>query len=366
MNKQVPALRRGLMAACALSTLAIAAAVAPSVAAAQDADAAQAEEGEAVQGGDIVVTARRREESLQETPIAISAFSAEALEARQITSSQDLEKITPSLQFKPAGQLVGQQLRLGRVHPRHRPARSDRGSRSWRRHLHRRGLCRPFGRRDHRVRRHRQRRSSARPARHAVRTQHHRRRDPGPHARSREFDDLSATGRIRFGDFRPVRGLRRGSTCRCRRTLAARVSGGHRKRDGYVTRAYDGLDLGNENVSTANARPALGADGDLRAFAARRLYQAQGARRAVRLRRDQRECAGARPLSAWQPAARAQRCRSPGHAESALRPPYVPMIDDPRCANDFHDMGRFRQRRHGRRHSAPRKSGACRARRASI
>src|SRR5690606_20425840 len=57
--------------------------------------------------GTILVTARRREESLQETPIAISAFSAETLEQRQIVQTQDLERITPSLQFKPAGQLSG-------------------------------------------------------------------------------------------------------------------------------------------------------------------------------------------------------------------------------------------------------------------
>jgi iron complex outermembrane receptor protein len=56
---------------------------------------------------EIVVTARRREESLQDTPIAISAFGAEQLEARQIQQTADLERITPSLQFKPAGQLSG-------------------------------------------------------------------------------------------------------------------------------------------------------------------------------------------------------------------------------------------------------------------
>lgn len=56
---------------------------------------------------EIVVTARRREESLQDTPIAVSAFSAEVLEDRQVRTTQDLEQITPSLQFKPAGQLSG-------------------------------------------------------------------------------------------------------------------------------------------------------------------------------------------------------------------------------------------------------------------
>src|SRR5690606_24246262 len=75
-------------------------------AAAQDAAPTAAEEPDG-QGDAILVTARRREESLQETPIAISAFSAETLEQRQIVQTQDLERITPSLQFKPAGQLSG-------------------------------------------------------------------------------------------------------------------------------------------------------------------------------------------------------------------------------------------------------------------
>ena len=66
------------------------------------------EEQEAVKAvEEIVVTARRREESLQDTPIAISAFGAELLEERQIRQTAELERITPSLQFKPAGQLSG-------------------------------------------------------------------------------------------------------------------------------------------------------------------------------------------------------------------------------------------------------------------
>ena len=78
-------------------------------AAAQDAPPsdAQSEATEADQGNAILVTARRREETLQETPVAISAFSAETLAERQIQQTQDLERITPSLQFKPAGQLSG-------------------------------------------------------------------------------------------------------------------------------------------------------------------------------------------------------------------------------------------------------------------
>ncbi|HEY0682325.1 MAG TPA: TonB-dependent receptor [Steroidobacter sp.] len=56
---------------------------------------------------EVVVTARKREESLQDTPIAISAFSAAALERQQITSTEDLDQIAPNLQFASYGPLTG-------------------------------------------------------------------------------------------------------------------------------------------------------------------------------------------------------------------------------------------------------------------
>lgn len=51
------------------------------------------------QGDDanIVVTAQRREQRLQDVPIAVSAFSQQALEVAGITSSTELTQITPSL-----------------------------------------------------------------------------------------------------------------------------------------------------------------------------------------------------------------------------------------------------------------------------
>ena len=49
--------------------------------------------------GEIVVTAQKREENLQDVPIAISAFTAEQLDARGVTGIKDLGPSTPSLQF---------------------------------------------------------------------------------------------------------------------------------------------------------------------------------------------------------------------------------------------------------------------------
>jgi len=45
------------------------------------------------------VTARRVQESMQDVPVAVSAYTAATLERRQITSSDDIGKITPNLQF---------------------------------------------------------------------------------------------------------------------------------------------------------------------------------------------------------------------------------------------------------------------------
>lgn len=56
---------------------------------------------------EVVVTARRREESLQDVPVAVTALTAEALERRQILSTTDLDRVTPSMQFTSYGQLSG-------------------------------------------------------------------------------------------------------------------------------------------------------------------------------------------------------------------------------------------------------------------
>lgn len=50
-------------------------------------------------GGEIVVTAQRQAERLQDVPIAVSAFSAEALEAQQIENSSDLQLTLPNITF---------------------------------------------------------------------------------------------------------------------------------------------------------------------------------------------------------------------------------------------------------------------------
>ncbi|RZM02073.1 MAG: TonB-dependent receptor, partial [Sphingomonas sp.] len=47
--------------------------------------------------GDIVVTARRRAERLQDVPLSVTAFSPEALDDARIVGRTDLANFTPSL-----------------------------------------------------------------------------------------------------------------------------------------------------------------------------------------------------------------------------------------------------------------------------
>jgi iron complex outermembrane recepter protein len=52
---------------------------------------------------EIVVTARRREENLQEVPLAITAFSAADIEARNIESTEDLNVLLPNVDIRGGG-----------------------------------------------------------------------------------------------------------------------------------------------------------------------------------------------------------------------------------------------------------------------
>jgi iron complex outermembrane receptor protein len=62
-------------------------------------------------GGDqlqeVVVTARRREESLQDTPVAVTVLTNDMLEKMQISGTTDLDKVAPNLQFHSYGTLTG-------------------------------------------------------------------------------------------------------------------------------------------------------------------------------------------------------------------------------------------------------------------
>src|SRR3546814_18862685 len=53
---------------------------------------------------DIVVTARRKEDSAQSVPVSITAFSGESLRSAGVKSLSDLTAITPGLRFSSEGE----------------------------------------------------------------------------------------------------------------------------------------------------------------------------------------------------------------------------------------------------------------------
>lgn len=67
----------------------------PTTAIAQD----MGEEDEPEFGNEIIVTAQRQAQSIQDVPIAVSAFSAETLEAQQIENASDLQLTLPNVSF---------------------------------------------------------------------------------------------------------------------------------------------------------------------------------------------------------------------------------------------------------------------------
>ncbi|MBV8594410.1 MAG: TonB-dependent receptor, partial [Caulobacteraceae bacterium] len=84
-----------LFMSCAAGALALASSVA--WAAAPSAGATEAGSGTTI--GELVVTAERREENLQDTPIAVSAFSADALKNEKLEGGQDLLLQIPNTNF---------------------------------------------------------------------------------------------------------------------------------------------------------------------------------------------------------------------------------------------------------------------------
>ena len=57
---------------------------------------------------DIVVTAQRRAERLRDVPLAVSAYSGNALQQQQITTVTDLRQVNLSLNFTPSANARGE------------------------------------------------------------------------------------------------------------------------------------------------------------------------------------------------------------------------------------------------------------------
>ena len=103
MKTNIDALRplRGRAFAILLAGSAIGGIGLPSAALAQEAQPAVSAGSES---GDIIVTATRRAEMLQDVPVQITAFSGDRLEQKGIRGEQDLQASVPSLVVGPNGQ----------------------------------------------------------------------------------------------------------------------------------------------------------------------------------------------------------------------------------------------------------------------
>lgn len=299
-----------------------------------------APEAEAAPTDEIVVTARRREESLQDTPVAISAFSAEMLQDRQITQTQDLERITPSLQFKPAGQLSGNSASsvvfirgVGQVDP---TAAVDPGVGVYLDEVYLGravGGAIDFG--DI---------AGVEVLRGPQGTLFGRNTIGGAilvRTQQPILGEFSGRARVRGGSENLIEGFGVVNVP-LGETVAARVSGGFRKRDGYVFRVVDGLDLGNENRFSLAASLLWEPSSDFDLFL-RADYSKQdenGAPFTFAGINEQAPVAAIASVAAGCPGATIPFAPIVA-GDPRFGAPNVPMINDIRCANDFQARGPF-------------------------
>jgi len=286
----------------------------------------------------VTITARRVEESLQDTPIAVSAFSADTLRDREIRQTGDLERITPNLQFKPAGQLSGNTAAsvvfirgVGQLDP---TAAVDPGVGIYLNDVY---LGRAVGGTldldDV---------ASVEVLRGPQGTLFGRNTIGGAilvRTRRPAIGDFSSNLRLRVGQDGLYEGfgavnLPLGSSA------AARFSAALRQQDGYVTRAVDGRDLGNDDRFSLNGGLNWVPSAKLGLFV-----------HADYTKRDENGApfvfAGINE-TAPVPAIVSVGAGCPGATipflppgNPRLGPPNVPLIDDPRCANDFQARGDF-------------------------
>ena len=196
---------------------------------------------------EIVVTARKREESLQETPIAISAFTAEALERQLIQSTVDLDQVSPNLQFASYGPLTGNnaaaQVYIRGIGQSDGSSGVDPGVGLYIDDVY-------MGRSVGGVMEFRDI-ANVQVLRGPQGTLFGRNTIGGAVLLSTTLpgDELGGSVRVGVGDD-SLREVFAAVDLPISDTVGMRVSGGMRERDGYVTRTYDGLDLGNEDTST--------------------------------------------------------------------------------------------------------------------
>ena len=91
MNKNI------LLTTCAFATMSFAAPAVWAAAPAAPASTSSADTGTTIQ--ELVVTAERRETNLQDTPIAVSAFSSDTLKNEKVNGGQDVLLQVPNTNY---------------------------------------------------------------------------------------------------------------------------------------------------------------------------------------------------------------------------------------------------------------------------
>ena len=143
-------------------------------------------------------------------------------------------------------------------------------------------------------------------------------------------EELGADARVRTGTGNLIEGFA-AVNVPFSEDFGARITGGVRKRDGYVTRIIDGLDLGDNNTATFTGKTVWKPTDTLR----------------VEIKGDYtREKENGSPfvfraINTAQvfPIAVSVGAGCPG---ASFPPPVpVPNINDPRCANNFWNLGRY-------------------------
>ena len=309
-----------------------------STAIAQQTDTAPEAENEA-QLEVITVNARRRAESMQETPIAVSAFSVKELERRGIENTQDLDRVTPSLQFATSGQLSGNNSAavvfirgVGQLDPTSSVdpgvgiyvddvymGRSAGGAMDFKDIQSVEVLRGPqgtlFGR-------------NTIGGAVLVKT-------------AEPSDVFGGKARLRIGDDN-LREAFVAVDLPITTDLLSRFSLGTRKRDGYVTRVYDGQDLGNDDTYSVNGTiqytPSdtfkITLKGDFT------KEDENGSPFVFAGVNESAPVAAIVSVAAGCPGATIPFAPlAPGDA--GFGAPNVPNIDDERCANDFQHKGEF-------------------------
>ena len=278
----------------------------------------------------IVVTARRRAESLQDTPVAVTALSGDALEQRQIVSTTDLDKVAPNLQFHSYGTLTGNnsaaQVFIRGIGQTDATPAVDPGVGVYIDDVYMgRSVGGAMDFRDI---------ASVQIVRGPQGTLFGRNTIGGAVLLTTNApgEDAGSSVRMGVGDDN-LRELFGAFDVPIGDTWSARLSVGGRQRDGYVTRVSDGEDLGDEEMYTAQAAVRWEPSESLQ-FTLRADYTDEDENGSPFVFRTINE-------AATFVGAASQAAGCPDMIDPLPPPVLVGPLPDPRCGNDAQDLGAF-------------------------